>query len=209
MGTEIYELLNTKSVMEQRQLEKFQSAGGSQLQEFCSHKTRDSCRRARGTHRACGKLHFRKIIQQHTDENLGDCSFLNTCFHTDTCKFVHYEIDTQREVDTSSQRQSNKNKPSSGVVSSHKLIPAQWVNCDIRILDMSCLGKFSVIMADPPWDIHMELPYGTMGDDEMRQLNVPALQDDGYIFLWVTGIYISHTCTHTPFIVSLMLKKKL
>ena len=48
-----------------------------------------------------------------------------------------------------------------------------------------------------------------MGDDEMRQLNVPALQDDGYIFLWVTGIYISHTCTHTPFIVSLMLKKKL
>jgi mRNA (2'-O-methyladenosine-N6-)-methyltransferase len=187
MGTEIYELLNTKSVMEQRQLEKFQSAGGSQLQEFCSHKTRDSCRRARGTHRACGKLHFRKIIQQHTEESLGDCSFLNTCFHTDTCKFVHYEIDTQREVDTSSQRQSNKNKPTSGVVSSHKLIPAQWVNCDIRILDMNCLGKFSVIMADPPWDIHMELPYGTMGDDEMRQLNVPALQDDGYIFLWVTG----------------------
>ena len=116
MGTEIYELLNTKSFMEQMQLEKFQSAGGSQLQEFCSHKTRDSCRRARGTYRACGKLHFRKIIQQHTDENLGDCSFLNTCFHTDTCKFVHYEIDTQREVDTSSQRQSNKNKPSSGVV---------------------------------------------------------------------------------------------
>ena len=39
---------------------------------------------------------------------------------------------------------------------------------------------------------------GTMGDDEMRQLNVPALQDDGYIFLWVTGIYIplSHVHTH-------------
>ena len=25
---------------------------------------------------------------------------------------------------------------------------------------MNALGKFSVIMADPPWDIHMELPYG-------------------------------------------------
>lgn len=48
-------------------------------------------------------------------------------------------------------------------------------------------GKFSVIMADPPWDIHMELPYGTMSDDEMRQLNIPALQDEGLIFLWVTG----------------------
>ena len=27
-------------------------------------------------------------------------------------------------------------------------------------------------MADPPWDIHMELPYGTMADDEMRRMNV-------------------------------------
>jgi mRNA (2'-O-methyladenosine-N6-)-methyltransferase len=42
-------------------------------------------------------------------------------------------------------------------------------------------------MADPPWDIHMELPYGTMSDDEMRQLGIPTLQDDGLIFLWVTG----------------------
>lgn len=50
--------------------------------------------------------------------------------------------------------------PSLTSQSSHKLIPPQWVNCDIRILDMNALGKFSVIMADPPWDIHMELPYG-------------------------------------------------
>jgi N6-adenosine-specific RNA methylase IME4 len=50
---------------------------------------------------------------------------------------------------------------------------------------MSVLGKFSVIMADPPWDIHMELPYGTMADEEMRRLNIPSLQDEGYIFLWV------------------------
>uniref|UniRef100_A0A182SRA1 mRNA m(6)A methyltransferase n=1 Tax=Anopheles maculatus TaxID=74869 RepID=A0A182SRA1_9DIPT len=60
-------------------------------------------------------------------------------------------------------------------------------NCDLRFLDMTVLGKFAVVMADPPWDIHMELPYGTMSDDEMRQLGVPALQDDGLIFLWVTG----------------------
>ncbi len=45
----------------------------------------------------------------------------------------------------------------------------------------------SVVMADPPWDIHMELPYGTMSDDEMRQLPVQKLQDEGLIFLWVTG----------------------
>lgn len=30
----------------------------------------------------CGKVHFRRSIKPHTDESLGDCSFLNTCFHT-------------------------------------------------------------------------------------------------------------------------------
>ena len=64
---------------------------------------------------------------------------------------------------------------------------SQFVNCDIRTFPMPVLGKFPVIMADPPWDIHMELPYGTMADDEMRRMNVQVLQDDGVIFLWVTG----------------------
>jgi mRNA (2'-O-methyladenosine-N6-)-methyltransferase len=63
-------------------------------------------------------------------------------------------------------------------------------------------------MADPPWDIHMsvrcllslqhwrfadsclrfiQLPYGTMNDDEMKSMPIPALQDEGLLFLWVTG----------------------
>lgn len=66
---------------------------------------------------------------------------------------------------------------------------SQWICCDIRYLDVSILGKFAVVMADPPWDIHMELPYGTLTDDEMRKLNIPILQDDGFLFLWVTGRY--------------------
>ncbi|KAL7423429.1 methyltransferase [Cryptotrichosporon argae] len=65
---------------------------------------------------------------------------------------------------------------------------AQWVNCDIRTFDFSVLGQFQVIVADPPWDIHMNLPYGTMTDDEMRSLPLPALQPDwGVLALWVTG----------------------
>ena len=52
---------------------------------------------------------------------------------------------------------------------------------------MTVLGKFGVIMADPPWEIHQDLPYGTMADDEMRKMNIGTLQDDGVIFLWVTG----------------------
>ena len=78
-------------------------------------------------------------------------------------------------------------------------------------------------MADPPWDIHMtvrtytslvacprllipvarpllQLPYGTMLDDEMMGLNVQCLQDDGLFFLWVTGprsLALAHTHSHT------------
>jgi mRNA (2'-O-methyladenosine-N6-)-methyltransferase len=49
-------------------------------------------------------------------------------------------------------------------------------------------ARFQVIIADPPWDIHMSLPYGTMTDDEMRRLPLPSLQPDwGILCLWVTG----------------------
>ena len=66
------------------------------------------------------------------------------------------------------------------------MTPPQWINCDIRYLDLSVLGKFSVIMADPPWDIHMELPYGTMTDEEMKSMRIKELSDDGLFFLWVS-----------------------
>ncbi|XP_052816907.1 N6-adenosine-methyltransferase subunit METTL3-like isoform X2 [Mya arenaria] len=144
---EILQLLSAPTSKEKSLMERFKSQGGAQLQEFCQFGTREECRISQPG-QACKKLHFRKIIHKHTDESLGDCSFLNTCFHMDTCK---------------------------------------WVQCDIRILDMKVLGKCAVIMADPPWDIHMELPYGTMSDDEMRKMPVPKMQDDGYMFLWVTG----------------------
>lgn len=184
MRSDIQELLNTKSVIEQLKLQNFQSAGGSRLREFCYHKTKDDCRRARNSKKACSKLHFHRIVHPHTDQSLGDCSFLNTCFHMETCKFVHYSIDDSLDDPDSLPRRSVSLK---SALPRTKLTPAQWVNCDMRYFDMSVLGKFAVVMADPPWDIHMELPYGTMGDDEMRQLNIPTLQDEGHIFLWVTG----------------------
>lgn len=184
MGSEIQELLSTKSVMEQLKIQNFQSAGGSQLREFCYHKTKGDCRRERNSKKACSKLHFHRIIHPHTDQNLGDCSFLNTCFHVETCKFVHYSIDDSFDEPEALPRKFVSLK---SALPRTKLTPPQWINCDMRYFDMSVIGKFAVIMADPPWDIHMELPYGTMGDDEMRQLNIPALQDEGYIFLWVTG----------------------
>ncbi|TNN71953.1 N6-adenosine-methyltransferase subunit METTL3 [Liparis tanakae] len=192
MSREILELLNASTAKEQSIVLKFRSRGRAQVQEFCDHGTKEECSRSGDTPQPCTKLHFRRIINKHTDESLGDCSFLNTCFHMDTCKYVHYEIDCPPEAEGSLQGQQAGSTAlglCAGEADSNvgKLFPSQWINCDIRFLDVSILGKFAVVMADPPWDIHMELPYGTLTDDEMRKLNIPILQDDGFLFLWVTG----------------------
>lgn len=253
LGEELLELLSKPTAKEKNLLESFRSADGYRVQEFCPKGTKDECKRANKVTYACDRLHFKKIIARHTEEQLGDCSFLNTCFHMDSCKYVHYKVDYDNEqqfkrphpadaiIGTTDRSSANTNQYSPGFttapnqcanqkqlaisdLSSQKshvdivtnllptqstskdnqldippidfikrkrfktvLHPPQWIQCDLRFFDMSLLGKFSVVMADPPWDIHMELPYGTMSDDEMRKLNIPALQDDGVIFLWVTG----------------------
>lgn len=307
LGEELIELLSKPTAKERNLLERFRSADGYRVQEFCPKGTKGECKRLNEAGKICDKLHFKKIIAKHTEESLGDCSFLNTCFHMDSCKYVHYEVDyddkhqqqsqfkrphpaeplsmsstisapnkTQRQdqrisnaligapndnnqqqsiqhgepstsfssssssASSSSSSFSSKNNPTnkdsnnngsllmmskdnttfiktsnnninSIIINNDSslftlsaeeqaridaknrkrfktvLYPPQWIQCDLRFFDMSLLGKFSVVMADPPWDIHMELPYGTMSDDEMRKLNIPALQDEGIIFLWVTG----------------------
>ncbi|XP_054169069.1 N6-adenosine-methyltransferase catalytic subunit-like [Oppia nitens] len=197
MGEEILDLLSRPTAKERSIVEQFRSVGGAQVQEFCQHGTKEECMKANQTSSACSRLHFKKILQKHTDESLGDCSFLNTCFHMDTCKYVHYMVDSStinkhKKFDSQTTNdQSNQLLPSNvSKIEGHfnrVLFPPQWIKCDLRFFDMNTLGKFSVVMADPPWDIHMELPYGTMSDDEMRNLQIPALQDEGIIFLWVTG----------------------
>ncbi|CAO2590393.1 N6-adenosine-methyltransferase subunit METTL3 [Lemmus lemmus] len=193
VSQEILELLNTTTAKEQSIVEKFRSRGRAQVQEFCDYGTKEECMKATDADRPCRKLHFRRIINKHTDESLGDCSFLNTCFHMDTCKYVHYEIDACMDSEGPGSKEHTPSQELAltqsvgGDSSADRLFPPQWICCDIRYLDVSILGKFAVVMADPPWDIHMELPYGTLTDDEMRRLNIPVLQDDGFLFLWVTG----------------------
>ncbi|XP_028968805.1 N6-adenosine-methyltransferase catalytic subunit [Galendromus occidentalis] len=187
VGEEILDLLSKPTAKERSLVEKFKSQGGASVQEYCPHGTAAECKR-HGETDACGRLHFKKILQRHTDESLGDCSFLNTCFHMDTCKYVHYQVEMSESATSSLGVVAQSSEPAAELENPVAILqPAQWIQCDLRFFDMSILGKFSVIMADPPWDIHMELPYGTMSDDEMRQLNIPCLQDEGLIFLWVTG----------------------
>lgn len=192
-GEELLDLIHRPTARETAVAAKFKTKGGSQLKEYCSALTKEDCRRQCGSFIACEKVHFRRIIAPHTDVSQGDCSFLDTCRHMKTCKYVHYELDPTPDVSpmamgAAALPPSKALKPQRAEYCSEvELGEPQWINCDIRNFKMEILGQFGVIMADPPWDIHMELPYGTMADDEMRNLNVPVLQTDGLIFLWVTG----------------------
>ncbi|KAK6162224.1 hypothetical protein DH2020_002065 [Rehmannia glutinosa] len=164
-GEELLDLIHRPTAKETAVAAKFKSKGGSQVKEYCSALTKEDCRRQSGSFIACDK----------------------------TCKYVHYELDSTPDVSPMMMGQATLPPPKplkpqgAHYCSEVELGEPQWINCDIRSFRMDILGQFGVIMADPPWDIHMELPYGTMADDEMRTLNVPALQTDGLIFLWVTG----------------------
>ncbi|KFK31864.1 hypothetical protein AALP_AA6G168400 [Arabis alpina] len=184
-GEELLDLIHRPTAKEAATAAKFKSKGGSQVKYYCRYLTKEDCRLQSGSLAACTKRHFRRLIASHTDVSLGDCSFLDTCRHMKTCKYVHYELDM---ADAMMAGPDKALKPlRADYCSEAELGEAQWINCDIRSFRMDILGTFGVVMADPPWDIHMELPYGTMADDEMRTLNVPSLQTDGLIFLWVTG----------------------
>ncbi|PWN35447.1 MT-A70-domain-containing protein [Meira miltonrushii] len=165
---------------------------------------------------ACDDVHFEPIIYPQTDMSLGHCSYLNTCHRTSRCKYLHFnpvrrpnappfEWQTIYDDDPMPIRRKQTfvealirhparalhadglEEWSRDAQHSPELTPAQWIDADLKSFDYSMLGKFDVIVADPPWDIHMSLPYGTMSDDDMRAMPFPQLQDEGFLFLWVTG----------------------
>ncbi|XBW36532.1 hypothetical protein QEN19_002108 [Hanseniaspora menglaensis] len=143
------------------------------------------------------KTHFLPILIKYvTDIQLGDCSYLDTCHkfqqNNNNCKYVHYyeynpndnsiitedpktssfveftetldEIDPLFTFNVSNYRKTaSRPKP---------------VKCDIRKYDFKDLQKenFNAIIADPPWNIHMNLPYGTCNDQELFDLPLYKLQ---------------------------------
>merc|ERR1712223_570102 len=82
----------------------------------------------------------------------------NAIFHMDTCKYIHYEVDAddirkQRIKSSSPEKNSDPSNKKSSINSvladgENKLVPPQWVQCDLRNLNLSTLGKFTVVMAD-------------------------------------------------------------
>ena len=63
---EIQTLLSATTAKEKSLVEKFRSVGGAQVMEFCQFGTKEECAKGH-TRERCRKLHFRKIINKHTD----------------------------------------------------------------------------------------------------------------------------------------------
>ncbi|SNX87292.1 related to IME4 - positive transcription factor for IME2 [Melanopsichium pennsylvanicum] len=193
----------------QRLLTCLMHSSDNRYQPFCTSLTRDTC----SSPTSCQYLHFKPVLYPQTDPSYGHCSYLNTCHRTSSCKYLHFELDTSLpyppfqfitnnprhpyEAESEEARQIGLIHPSR-TLREHGFNQwvrdpgegereAQWIDCDLKAFDYSMLGNFDVILADPPWDIHMSLPYGTMSDDDMRAMPVPVLQDEGLIFLWTTG----------------------
>ncbi|KAI5950024.1 IME4 [Candida theae] len=137
-----------------------------------------------------GKIHFLPILYNHTDVNLGDCSYLDTCHKMRTCRYLHYFTLNPLKSESAMKMVEKDLDYTIGQCFSESfrsITPPQWINCDVRSLPFGILGKFAVIISDPAWDIHMSLPYGTCKDDELLELPMHELQDEGIIMLWVTG----------------------
>lgn len=112
--------------------------------EVCQHAT--SCKETQ-----CKLVHFKQRILPQTETSLGDCSYLNACHHLDVCRYKHYRPATPTQGEASKMKAERKEKEALKPLR-EKLYPPQWIDCDLRKLDVTVLGKFDVIMADPPWD---------------------------------------------------------
>lgn len=140
------------------------------------------------------KTHFLPVINHHTDMQLGDCSYLDTCHKMKSCRYLHYyTLDPQPLLHQEESAHSLELLAHDYTIGDclteflRKVTPAQWIKCDVRYLPLLILGKFAVIISDPAWDIHMSLPYGTCKDVELLSIPMHELQDEGIILLWVTG----------------------
>ncbi|EUD65359.1 mRNA (2'-O-methyladenosine-N6-)-methyltransferase [Plasmodium inui San Antonio 1] len=181
--TNILSIIEAPTVIEEMRIKKFQKKDDF-VKIICPYLTKKACQKH---NKECNKVHFKKIISEHTDVSLGDCSYLDTCRHIETCKFVHYAVDKDDQVVGRNQECVTEKKVDIFSMTDNTYGP-QWIRCDLRNFDLSIFNQYvSVVMADPPWDIHMDLPYGTMTDNEMKLLPVQLIQDEGMIFLWVTG----------------------
>lgn len=122
------------------------------------------------------KIHHVPVLQKQTEQRLGDCSYLDTCHKMTQCRYVHYTqlmpLPWYERGDScllAEEEEAHNIKVKKCILISdvtcgdpidmslRSQLPPQWINCDVRKFDFSVLGKFGAVMADPAWNIHMNV----------------------------------------------------
>ena len=84
------------------------------------------------------------------------------------------------------------------------------MNCDVRYFNWNLfieeVGKFDVLIIDPPWRIkgaqkndsqfmfsncRFSLEYNTMSNHEIKTLPLHLISDEGFIFLWILNTQLN------------------
>ena len=87
---EITTLLQAPTAKEKIINEQFKTKGGIDTKKICPYATKALCKEMNDGSKECELIHFKKYVQSHTDESLGDCSLLNICTNMETCNKIHY-----------------------------------------------------------------------------------------------------------------------
>lgn len=133
------------------------------------------------------RTHHVPFRASHTDLSMGDCSYLDACHKRETCRYVHYITVDPPVAAPAPAQPPLPDYDATQMLRVHRVLEAQWVKCDIRHIPLRIFGKFAAIIADPAWNIHMNVPYDTVSDEEMGQLAIPQLQDEGVMMIWLTA----------------------
>ena len=87
---EIASLLQAPTAKEKIINEQFKTKGGVDSKKMCPYATKELCKCMNNNTNSCDLVHFKRYVQSHTEESLGDCKLLNLCPNMEACKSVHY-----------------------------------------------------------------------------------------------------------------------
>jgi len=93
-SNEITSLIQAPTAKEKIINSQFKTMGGIDTKRICSYGTRLLCKEINYGVKACDLIHFKRFVQSHTNEGLGDCPMLAMCPDMDTCAHVHYIPDS-------------------------------------------------------------------------------------------------------------------
>jgi mRNA (2'-O-methyladenosine-N6-)-methyltransferase len=165
VASSLQECVQTQN-LERRTLDRMPK---SHALRICNYVTIKECSRRRPTtalQTLCANVRLRQVIKAYTDVHLGDCSFLQLCPRRRTCPKIHDAplLEIVREETNSQTLVKHAQTPASANLKCDQQQLPQWINCDVRTLDFTGLGKFDVIMADPPWEVSMLVgAWGVLG----------------------------------------------